>query len=146
MKQATCNQIGIDRSHGDQFTRALSVSELPDGFHLCSHPVHTIPSRCAYAHECTCGLDPFPRPGKLSGPATGPDAVTTRAWVCPRAGQTRHQSWCGWARGWHPAHMCGPESLPSTSAWMALESVMLSEVSGWPVNDKQHVISPVRGI
>ena len=37
------------------------------------------------------------------------------------------------------------ELLPFTTAWMELESIMLSEISQ-AVKDKYHMISPIRGI
>ena len=37
------------------------------------------------------------------------------------------------------------ELLPFTTAWMELESIMLSEISQL-VKDKYHMISPIKGI
>ena len=37
------------------------------------------------------------------------------------------------------------ELLPLSTAWMELENIMLSEISQ-SVKDKNHMISPVRGI
>ena len=39
----------------------------------------------------------------------------------------------------------GKELLPFMTAWMELESIMLSEISQ-EVKDKYHMISPLRGI
>ena len=37
------------------------------------------------------------------------------------------------------------ELLPFSTAWMELESIMLSEISQ-AVKDKHHMISPIRGL
>ena len=62
---------------------------------------------------------------------------------CPSVNEWIKKTWYFYTMEYYAAER-KKELLPLMTAWMALESIMLSEISQ-AVRDKYHMISPVRG-
>ena len=62
---------------------------------------------------------------------------------CPSANEWIHKLWFIYTMDFYAAER-KKELIPSATAWMELESIMLSEISQM-VLDKHHIISPLTG-
>ena len=62
---------------------------------------------------------------------------------CPSVNEWITKLWYIYTMGYYTAERM-MEFLPFVTAWMELESVMLSEISQ-KVKDKYHVVSPISG-
>ena len=62
---------------------------------------------------------------------------------CPSADKWIQKLWCIYTMEFYAAER-KKELLPFTTAWMELESIMLTKMSQ-EVKDKYHMISPVSG-
>ena len=72
--------------------------------------------------------------------------TTAKCWKqskCPPANEWIHKIWCIYTEEFYTAER-KKELIPFVTAWMELESIMLSEVSQ-VVRDKYHMISPLTG-
>ena len=63
---------------------------------------------------------------------------------CPSVNEWIKKLWYIYTIGYYTAER-KKELLPFATAWMELESIMLSEISQ-TVKDKYHMISPISGI
>ena len=63
---------------------------------------------------------------------------------CPSVNECIKNLWCLYTMEYYAVER-NKEFLPFATAWMELESIMLSEISQ-VVKDKYHMISPIRGI
>ena len=62
---------------------------------------------------------------------------------CPSVNEWIKKLWCIYTMEYYTAER-KKELLPFASAWMELESIMLSEINQ-TVKDKYHMISPISG-
>ena len=63
---------------------------------------------------------------------------------CPSVNEGIKKPWYIYTMEYYTAER-KKELLPFATAWMELESIMLSEINQ-SANDKYHMISPIRGI
>ena len=72
--------------------------------------------------------------------------TTAKSWKqpkCPSANELIQKLWCIHTMEFYAAER-KKELIPFATAWMELESIMLSEISQ-AVRDKYHMISPLTG-
>ena len=77
---------------------------------------------------------------------TAAQFIIAKCWKqpkCPSTNEWIKKLWYIYTMEYCPAER-RKELLPFTTAWMELESIMLSEISQ-AVKDKNHMISPVSG-
>ena len=63
---------------------------------------------------------------------------------CPSVNEWINKLWYIYTMEYYTAERNKKEFLPFVTAWMELESIMLSEISQ-AVKDKYHLISPISG-
>ena len=76
---------------------------------------------------------------------TAAQSTTAKCWKqpkCPSVNEWIKKLWCIYTMEFHTAER-KKELLPFATAWMALESIMQSEISQ-VVRDNYHMISPIR--
>ena len=77
---------------------------------------------------------------------TAAQFIIAKCWKqpkCPSVDEWIKKLWYIYTMEYYPAER-KKEPLPFVTAWMELESIMLSEISQ-EVKDKYHMISPIRG-